>query len=72
MTARVTIRHFTDPGCPFGFSAERQRHRLLWLYGDQLAWELRMIVLAEEKAEWKASAGFRHLQQQYGMADRLA
>jgi predicted DsbA family dithiol-disulfide isomerase len=67
VTARVTIRHFTDPGCPFAFSAERQRHRLLWLYGDQIEWEPRMIVLSEEKAEWKASPTFRRLQLRYGM-----
>jgi 2-hydroxychromene-2-carboxylate isomerase len=63
----VTIRHFTDPACPFAFSAERQRHRLLWLYGDQIEWELHMIVLREEKEEWRHSEGFRRLQLQYGM-----
>ncbi len=67
MSARVTVRHFTDPGCPFGFSAERQRHRLLWLYGDQIHWELHLIVLSEEKREWKASEGMRRLQLLYGM-----
>jgi predicted DsbA family dithiol-disulfide isomerase len=67
VSAPVTIRHFTDPGCPFAFSAERQRHRLLWLYGDQIAWELHMIVLAERKGEWRSSARFRELQLRYGM-----
>ena len=67
MTPRVTIRHFTDPGCPFAFSAERQRHRLLWLYGEQIEWELRMIVLSEEKGEWRSSPTFKRLQLQYGM-----
>jgi predicted DsbA family dithiol-disulfide isomerase len=47
----VRIRHFTDPSCPFAFSAERQRLRLLWLYGDQIAWELRMIVVREHRGE---------------------
>ena len=37
MERRSAIRHFSDPGCPFAFSAERQRLRLDWLYGDQLA-----------------------------------
>ena len=67
MKARVAIRHFTDPGCPFAFSAERQRHRLLWLYGDQIDWELHMIVIGEEKSEWRASPTFRRLQLLYGM-----
>ena len=49
----VRIRHFTDPGCPFAFSAERQRLRLEWLYGDQLRWSTHMVVLREESSpEW--------------------
>jgi predicted DsbA family dithiol-disulfide isomerase len=48
--AAVTIDHFTDPTCPWGFSAEPQRLRLNWLYGDQLAWTDRMIVLTEDAA----------------------
>jgi predicted DsbA family dithiol-disulfide isomerase len=63
----VRIRLFTDPGCPFAFSAERQRHRLLWLYGDQIAWEPHMIVLGEDKIEWVFSERFRDLQLRYGM-----
>ena len=47
--APVLIRHYTDPSCPFAFSAERQRLRLLWLYGAQIEWELHMVVLMEER-----------------------
>ncbi len=47
--APVLIRHYTDPTCPYAFSAERQRLRLEWLYGEQLDWELHMVVLAEER-----------------------
>ena len=47
--APVLIRHYTDPSCPFAFSAERQRLRLEWLYGAQLEWELHMVVLSEER-----------------------
>jgi predicted DsbA family dithiol-disulfide isomerase len=43
----VIVREHTDPSCPYAFSAERRRLRLLWLYGDQLRWELRMTVLNE-------------------------
>jgi 2-hydroxychromene-2-carboxylate isomerase len=64
----VAVRLFTDPGCPFAFSAERQRHRLLWLYGDQIAWELHMIVLAEEKSDdWWFGDRWRGLFLRYGM-----
>ena len=30
--APILIRHYTDPTCPFAFSAERQRLRLEWLW----------------------------------------
>jgi predicted DsbA family dithiol-disulfide isomerase len=69
--APVLIRHFTDPSCPWAFSAERQRLRLLWLYGEQIDWELHMVVLSEEVPEdytpEKLSAGYRRLAVQYGM-----
>jgi predicted DsbA family dithiol-disulfide isomerase len=70
--APVLIRHFTDPGCPFAFSAERQRLRLLWLYGPQIEWELHMVVLAEERpgAEFppeRVSESRRRLHLLYGM-----
>jgi 2-hydroxychromene-2-carboxylate isomerase len=47
----VILREFTDPSCPYAFSAERQRLRLVWLYGEQIAWETRMIVLNESVPE---------------------
>jgi predicted DsbA family dithiol-disulfide isomerase len=47
----VAIEHFTDPTCPWAFSAEPQRLRLRWLYGDQLTWTDRMVVLSEDAAE---------------------
>ena len=69
--APVLIRHFTDPSCPYAFSAERQRMRLLWLYGDQIDWELHMVVLTERVPEGESperqSANQRRLQLQYGM-----
>ena len=47
--APVLIRHFTDPGCPCAFSAERQRLRLLLaLRRPDRAGELHMVVLSEE------------------------
>ena len=70
-TAPVLIRHYTDPSCPFAFSAERQRLRLLWLYGDQIDWELHMVVLSEEVPEdfppERLSGAYRRLALQYGM-----
>jgi predicted DsbA family dithiol-disulfide isomerase len=67
----VRIRHFTDPTCPFAFSAERQRLRLRWLYGDQLQWTTHLVVLAETPQTGltpeRLAAGRRRLHEQYGM-----
>ena len=68
--APVLIRHFTDPTCPFAFSAERQRMRLLWLYGEQIDWELHVVVLSETAPDLtpeQVAAGFKRLALQYGM-----
>lgn len=51
--ADLTITEYTDPGCPFAWSAEPSRWRLRWLYGDQLEWRLRMIGLAEDGAVYE-------------------
>ena len=45
--ADVVITEYTDPGCPWAYSAEPFRRRLSWLYGDQLEWRARMVGLAE-------------------------
>jgi 2-hydroxychromene-2-carboxylate isomerase len=64
----LTIRLFTDPACPFAFSAEPARRRLRWHYGDQLTWEVRMIVLTAEAGEAeKLAGGAPDLQRRYGM-----
>lgn len=48
---QVSIELFTDPACPFAFSAEPVRQRLRWHYGEGLRWTPRMIVaLAAELA----------------------
>ena len=48
----VCITEFTDPGCPWAWSAEPFRRRLQWLYGDQLGWSRRMVVLADDPQEY--------------------
>lgn len=50
--ADVCITEFTDPGCPWAWSAEPFRRRLQWLYGDALTWERRMVVLADDPQEY--------------------
>src|SRR5215213_2792493 len=71
----VHVREFTDPACPFAFSAEPAIWRLRWLYGHGLDWEKRMVVLSESPEDYyakgftveKQSAGLKMLQQKYGM-----
>jgi predicted DsbA family dithiol-disulfide isomerase len=64
----VEIELFTDPACPFAFSAEPVRQRLCWHYGDGLRWVPRMIVLTLEPGEAeKLAAGAPGLQRRFGM-----
>lgn len=66
--AVIEIDLYTDPACPFAFSAEPVRRRLRWLFGDALAWRPRMIVLTLEDGEAeKLAQGAPGLQRRYGM-----
>jgi predicted DsbA family dithiol-disulfide isomerase len=47
----IKITEFTDPACPWAYSAEPFRHRLDWLYEGSLEWQPRMVVLADSAAE---------------------
>ncbi len=65
---RLEVTHFTDPACPFAFSAEPIRLRLRWHYGDQFVWRTRMIVLTLEPGEAERLAeGAPGLQRKHGM-----
>jgi hypothetical protein len=50
--ADVCITEYTDPGCPWAYSAEPFRRRLNWLYGDRLEWRVRLVGLAESPDEY--------------------
>jgi 2-hydroxychromene-2-carboxylate isomerase len=64
----LDVTLFTDPACPFAFSAEPARLRLAWHYGHQLRWRTRMIVLTLEPGEAaKLAEGAPTLQRRYGM-----
>src|SRR4051812_47486553 len=64
----VDLVHWTDPACPFAFSAEPAWCRLRWHYGDRLRWTLRMIVLTLEPGEAERLAeGAPNLQRIHGM-----
>lgn len=45
--ATITAWHFTDPGCPWAYSARPAHARLRWRFGGQLDWRLVLIGLSE-------------------------
>jgi predicted DsbA family dithiol-disulfide isomerase len=72
---RVNVTIYTDPGCPFGFNAQRQEAQLEWHYGEGLDITRRMIVLAEKPVSFEelgvsremVAANLKELQASYGM-----
>jgi predicted DsbA family dithiol-disulfide isomerase len=48
----VRIREFTDPGCPWAYSAEPFRRRLEWLYGDMIEWRVCVVGLSESPDDY--------------------
>jgi len=50
----IDVTHFSDPGCPWAYSASPALTTLRWRYGDQLRWMLVTIGLAEDPALYAA------------------
>jgi len=83
---RVKVTIYTDPGCPFGFNAQRQELQMLWHYGEKLDVTRMMIVLTEKSSSYEERglkpemvvANAKRLRASYGMPmlteprDRLA
>jgi predicted DsbA family dithiol-disulfide isomerase len=73
--ADVCITEYTDPGCPWAYSAEPFRRRLSWLYGDALEWRVRLVGLAESPDEYtergftpeRQSRAFASIARDHGM-----
>jgi predicted DsbA family dithiol-disulfide isomerase len=65
--AEVCITEFTDPGCPWAYSAEPFRRRLSWLYGDRLEWKTRLVGLAATPEEY-TERGFTPAKQAAALA----
>ena len=53
----MQLTHFSDPGCPWAWSAGPALATLRWRYGDQLDWRLVLIGLSET-AEQYARRGY--------------
>jgi 2-hydroxychromene-2-carboxylate isomerase len=70
----LEVTHFTDPGCPWAYSALPAHTTLRWRYGDQLRWTTVMIGLTEDAAQYAArgytptrsAAGYRRFRR-FGM-----
>jgi protein-disulfide isomerase-like protein with CxxC motif len=43
----ISVTHYSDPGCPWAYSASPALAVLRWRFSDQLEWRLVMIGLAE-------------------------
>lgn len=73
--AAVRIVEYTDPGCPWAYSAEPFRRRLDWLYGDNLTWDVRMVGLSASPEDYvergltpeRQSEAFRRIAHDHGM-----
>ncbi|MGH2841930.1 MAG: DsbA family oxidoreductase [Solirubrobacteraceae bacterium] len=71
----VCVTEFTDPACPWAWSAEPFRRRLEWLYGDGLDWSRRMVVLADAPEDYaakgftpaKQASAFAKIAREHGM-----
>ncbi len=49
----LNVTHFSDPGCPWAWSASPALAALQWRYGDQLQWRHVMIGLTETGAVYE-------------------
>jgi len=50
----VRVQHFSDPACPWAYSARPTHARLRWRFGHQLEWELVVIGLSETAERYEA------------------
>ncbi len=72
---RVTATHFTDPGCPWAYSARPWHAALRWRFGEQLDWRLVLIGLSDSAERYEARgytperqvAGYRTFAARFGM-----
>ncbi len=51
--ARISVTHYTDPGCPWAYSAWPALATLQWRYGDQLEWRHVLIGLTERAEQYE-------------------
>jgi protein-disulfide isomerase-like protein with CxxC motif len=69
--SRLAVIHFTDPGCPFAYSAAPAMAVLRWRYGEQLDWRLVAIGLTENPQRY-IDAGYTPARSVLGNLHRFA
>jgi protein-disulfide isomerase-like protein with CxxC motif len=62
---KIDVTHFTDPGCPWAWSASPHLAVLRWRYGDQLEWRHVMFGLTERREQYE-SRGYTGERQAHG------
>jgi 2-hydroxychromene-2-carboxylate isomerase len=71
----ISVTHFTDPGCPWAYSASPALAVMHWRYGDQLEWRLATIGLTEHADQYvrrgytpaRAARGYLMFARRWGM-----
>jgi 2-hydroxychromene-2-carboxylate isomerase len=71
----ISVTHFTDPGCPWAYSASPALAVLHWRYGDQLEWRLATIGLTEQAEQYvnrgytptRGARGYMTFRRRWGM-----
>jgi predicted DsbA family dithiol-disulfide isomerase len=71
----ISVTHFTDPGCPWAYSASPALAVLHWRYGDQFDWRLATIGLTEHADQYlsrgytpaRSARGYLTFRRRWGM-----
>ncbi len=71
----ISATLFTDPACPWAYSAIPALRVIQWRYGDQLEWRLAVVGLTEDAAQYEArgyttlrgALGQLRFRERYGM-----
>jgi len=75
LVGQIAVTHFTDPGCPFAYSASPALAVLRWRYGGQLDWRLVTIGLTETPKRYidagytpvRSTLGYHGYYRRFGM-----
>ncbi len=75
MKTVIEVDRYGDPACPWDYSSEPSRLRMLWHYSDQLAMTPRMVVLSDTPEDYakknftvdKLERALTDIQRRFGM-----